>query len=182
MRSDVGCLRFSDGWSLFWAHHRHSDNYYLINRLSRAPSERQDRYREVGQGSAIPIGLQRYDTRIMRRFSAVNRRQANTSYSARRQRLCPFGVRDVLPVFLVGTLGCQRESGEAAVIVGANIGTDPVGDSPHLIPFSIITTVFLCPLSAGMLPWLHFVKSPQRVFVTRGVCVRVSEYPFHPDR
>jgi hypothetical protein len=53
MRSDVGCLRFSDGWSLFWAHHRHSDNrhsdnYYLINRLSRAPSERQDRYREVG--------------------------------------------------------------------------------------------------------------------------------------
>jgi hypothetical protein len=58
MRSDVGCLRFSDGWSLFWAHHRHSDNYYLINRLSRAPSVRQDRYREVGFSSRIRAGTE----------------------------------------------------------------------------------------------------------------------------
>ena len=27
-----------------------------------------------------------------------------------------------LPSFLVGGLGCQRESGEAAVVVGANFG------------------------------------------------------------
>ena len=32
----------------------------------------------------------------------------------------PFGVRDVIAVFLVGGLGCQRECGEAAVVVGAN--------------------------------------------------------------
>ena len=32
----------------------------------------------------------------------------------------PFGVRDVLAVLFVGALGCQRESGEAAVVVGAN--------------------------------------------------------------
>src|SRR5580658_10796489 len=33
----------------------------------------------------------------------------------------PFGLRDVLAVLLVGALGCQRESGEAAVVVGANL-------------------------------------------------------------
>src|SRR6202167_6492897 len=32
----------------------------------------------------------------------------------------PFGVRDVLAVLLVGGLGCQRESCEYAVVVGAN--------------------------------------------------------------
>src|SRR5277367_538921 len=32
----------------------------------------------------------------------------------------PFGVRDVFAVFLVGRLGCQRECGEAAIVVGAN--------------------------------------------------------------
>ena len=32
----------------------------------------------------------------------------------------PFRVLDVLAIFLIGGLGCQRESGEAAVVVGAN--------------------------------------------------------------
>src|SRR5579871_5282921 len=34
----------------------------------------------------------------------------------------PFGVLDVLALFLVGRLGCQGESGKAAVVVGANFG------------------------------------------------------------
>ena len=33
----------------------------------------------------------------------------------------PFGVLDVLAVLLVGGLGCQREGGQAAVVVGANL-------------------------------------------------------------
>src|ERR1700727_2375668 len=32
----------------------------------------------------------------------------------------PFSVRDVLVVLLVGGLGCQRERGKAAIVVGAN--------------------------------------------------------------
>jgi hypothetical protein len=32
----------------------------------------------------------------------------------------PFGVFDVLAVFLVRRLGCERQCGEAAVVVGAN--------------------------------------------------------------
>ena len=32
----------------------------------------------------------------------------------------PFSVRDVFAVFLVGRLGCERECGEAAVVVGAD--------------------------------------------------------------
>src|SRR5208282_2395843 len=31
-----------------------------------------------------------------------------------------FGVRDVLVILLIGGLGCQREGGKAAVVVGAN--------------------------------------------------------------
>ena len=32
----------------------------------------------------------------------------------------PFGVRDVLAILLIGGLGCQRESGQAAIVVSAN--------------------------------------------------------------
>src|SRR5208337_783395 len=32
----------------------------------------------------------------------------------------PFGVRDVFAILLIGGLGCQRESGQAAVVVSAN--------------------------------------------------------------
>ena len=45
---------------------------------------------------------------------------ANSRELAEDHATVPFGVRDVLAVLLVGTLGCQRECGEAAVVVGAN--------------------------------------------------------------
>jgi hypothetical protein len=32
----------------------------------------------------------------------------------------PFGVRDVLAILLIGGLGCQRERGQAAIVIGAN--------------------------------------------------------------
>ena len=32
----------------------------------------------------------------------------------------PFRVRDVLAILLLGGLGCQRERGQTAIVVGAN--------------------------------------------------------------
>ena len=53
-------------------------------------------------------------------MSALLQRAGELTELAEDHATVPFGVRDVLAVLLVGTLGCQRESGEAAVVVGAN--------------------------------------------------------------
>src|ERR1700721_3049766 len=53
-------------------------------------------------------------------MSALLQRAGELTELAEDDATVPFGVRDVLAVLLVGTLGCQRESGEAAVVVGAN--------------------------------------------------------------
>src|SRR6185312_11528111 len=52
--------------------------------------------------------------------SALLERASELRELAEDDATVPFGVRDVLAVFLVGALGCQRESGEDAVVVGAN--------------------------------------------------------------
>ena len=53
-------------------------------------------------------------------MSALLQRAGELTELAEDNATVPFGVRDVLAVLLVGALGCQRESGEAAVVVGAN--------------------------------------------------------------
>ena len=53
-------------------------------------------------------------------MSALLERGGELSELAEDHATVPFGVLDVLAVLLVGGLGCQRESGEAAVVVGAN--------------------------------------------------------------
>src|SRR6187402_201145 len=53
-------------------------------------------------------------------MSALLERGGELSELAEDHATVPFGVLDVLAVLLVGGLSCQRESGEAAVVVGAN--------------------------------------------------------------
>src|SRR5665213_4159127 len=53
-------------------------------------------------------------------MSALLQRAGEITELAEDHATVPFGVRDVLAVLLVGTLGCQRECCEAAVVVGAN--------------------------------------------------------------
>ena len=55
-------------------------------------------------------------------MSALLQRGGELSELAEDNAAVPFGVLDVLAVFLVGGLGCQRKSREAAVVVGANFG------------------------------------------------------------
>ncbi len=54
-------------------------------------------------------------------MSALLERGGEFSELAEGDATVPFGVLDVLAVLLVGRLGCQRESGQAAVVVGANL-------------------------------------------------------------
>ena len=54
-------------------------------------------------------------------MSALLERGGAFSELAKDHATVPFGVLDVLAIFLVGGLGCQRESCQAAVVVGANL-------------------------------------------------------------
>src|SRR5271163_1393503 len=54
-------------------------------------------------------------------MSAFLQRRGKLSELAEDYATMPLGVLDVLAVFLIGALGCERESGEAAVVVGANL-------------------------------------------------------------
>ena len=58
-------------------------------------------------------------------MSALLERGGELSELAEDNATVPFGVLDVLAILLVGGLGCQRESGEAAVVVGANFCIAP---------------------------------------------------------
>src|SRR4051794_40985881 len=75
----------------------------------------------------------------------------------------PFGVRDVLAVFLVRRLGCQRELGEAAVVVGANFCVAAEeADEGYFV------------LIHAMSP---FVEFPDLAWVTPGKAERVGPAP-----
>src|SRR5665213_2289647 len=65
----------------------------------------------------------------------------------------PFSVRDVLAVLLVGTLGCQRESGETAVVVGANfcVVADEADEGDFVLVHSVISVLLNFPILLGLL-------------------------------
>src|SRR5208282_883646 len=62
-----------------------------------------------------------------------------------------FGVRDVLAILLVGGLGCQRERGQAAIVVGANfwVAADKADEGYFVLVHNRVSCLLNFPLLLG---------------------------------